>query len=174
MKCRQKCQGDPVIGWVTGRKAIGAELTQPPNPQKKGPVGGRPTADRNVKGTPGRGWAQEKRNGGPAAFGRATPFLFCRGNPLPFPLHFCLHFIRRSVVNHYNFSNLNANANANANAKVMLNLFLLQHQYFRSHLDGVHRSARDPLDISVCISYGDPWRIIIIFLSHHTLDIHTL
>ena len=42
--------------------------------------------------------------GGRPAFGRPPPhFLFCRGHPLPFPLHFCLHFIRRSMGNLYYF-----------------------------------------------------------------------
>ena len=56
------------------------------------------------------------------AFGHPTqPFLFSRAHPPPFPLHFCLHFIRRSMVNHYYL--FNANANANANAMVMFGHF---------------------------------------------------
>ena len=44
-----------------------------------------------------------KGNGRPA-FGRPPPhFLFCRGHPLPSPLHVCLHFIRRSMGNLYYF-----------------------------------------------------------------------
>ena len=33
--------------------------------------------------------------------GRPPQFVFCRGHPLPFPLHFCLHFIRRSMENDF-------------------------------------------------------------------------
>ena len=57
--------------------------------------------------SPGRRWAQQKRKcgGGRPAVGRPPPhhFLFCRGHPLPFPLHFCLHFKRRSMGNLYYF-----------------------------------------------------------------------
>ena len=59
--------------------------------------------------------AAEKKPWG-AAEGRPPPFLNCRGHPLPFPLHFCLHFIGGSMVNHYCFSDAYANANLNANA----------------------------------------------------------
>ena len=46
-----------------------------------------------------------KGNVGGTSLRPAAPphFLFCRGHPLPFPLHFCLHFIRRSMGNLYNF-----------------------------------------------------------------------
>ena len=91
------------------------------------------------------------------------------------------------MVNVDYFSNANASANANANAKVLLNLFLQQKimknhenlQTMTKHLTFLNRiaatnhhppfsfwlggwvlcssSARGPLDISVCISYGESW-----------------
>ena len=64
------------------------------------------------------------KEGGRPAFGRPASlpqFLFCRGHPLPFPLHFCLHFIWRSMVNHCYFFNANANANGNANSNANAN-----------------------------------------------------
>ena len=72
--------------------------------------------------------SRKKEQWGAAGLRPAAPthFLFCRGHPLPFPLHFCLHFIRRFMVNVDYFSNANASANANANAQVLLNLFLQQ------------------------------------------------
>ena len=47
--------------------------------------------------------------GRPAAL---LQFLFCRGHPLPFPLHFCLDFIRRFIGNHDYFSYANGSADA--------------------------------------------------------------
>ena len=68
-------------------------------PGKKGTVGGRPSAPPTIP--------------------------FSRAHPPPFPLHFCLHFIRRSMVNHYYFSNAHANANANANAMVIFVILVM-------------------------------------------------
>ena len=50
-------------------------------------------ADRNVKGTPGRGSAQQKKEQwGAAGIRLAAPLFFiCRGHHLPSPLHFGLH-----------------------------------------------------------------------------------
>ena len=82
------------------------------------------------------------------------------------------------IIIHCSNANTDAypNATDNANAKVLLNLFLQQvltHHPTCFLFGWVGRccassSATGPLDMSVCISYGDPWEIITSFLNANT------
>ena len=99
------------------------------------------------------------------------------GVPLTFLFAFHTEIHGKSLL----LSNANANENANANAKVSRHLFWQQYRHPCTHapmhpctppffLFGwvgrccASSSDRGPLDITVCISYGDPWKISITFV----------